>query len=183
MSAQLAIRPDRDGRAWRALRLAALVGITVTGIVYSTVLAAVHEPSGTAETAMNVVVHYIVPIMMLLGWLVFGSRPRIDRVTVLRSLLFPVLWLGLALVRGAIWQWYPYPFVDVTSRGYALVALNALLVTVVLGVVAASFAVGDARLPAAPRTSAAITGPFARRGPDVLTAVRRGRPVRANRFG
>lgn len=50
VSAQLAARPDRDGPAWRAVRLAALVGITVTGIVYSTVLAAIHEPNGTAET-------------------------------------------------------------------------------------------------------------------------------------
>src|SRR5580658_1862326 len=52
VSAQLAARPDRDGTAWRALRLAALVGITVTGIVYSTVLAAIHEPRGSVETTV-----------------------------------------------------------------------------------------------------------------------------------
>src|ERR1700728_394722 len=46
VSAQLAVRPDRDGPAWRALHLAALYGITVTGIVYSTVLAAIHQPNG-----------------------------------------------------------------------------------------------------------------------------------------
>jgi hypothetical protein len=32
-SAQLARRPDRDGPVWRVLRLDALVGIAVTGIV------------------------------------------------------------------------------------------------------------------------------------------------------
>jgi hypothetical protein len=37
-SAQLFRNPNRDGRIWRAMRLAALFGITVTGIVYSTVL-------------------------------------------------------------------------------------------------------------------------------------------------
>jgi hypothetical protein len=150
VSAQLAARPDRDGTAWRALRLAALVGITVTGIVYSTVLAAIHEPSGADETIANLIVHYIVPIMMVAGWLAFGPRPRIDSRTVLRALALPVLWLAYTLVRGAIWNWYPYPFLDVTSHGYARVVLNALVVTVVIGAVAGAFAFGDARLPAAP---------------------------------
>jgi hypothetical protein len=150
ISAQLAVRPDRDGPAWRVLRLAALVGITVTGVVYSTVLAAIHEPNGLAETSVNLVVHYIVPIAMIAGWLAFGPRPRVSVRTVLWSLLFPLLWLAYTLVRGAIWTWYPYPFLDIASHGYARVALNAVLVTVVLGLVAALFAVGDARLPPAP---------------------------------
>lgn len=150
VSAQLAVQPDRDGAAWRALRLAALFGITVTGIIYSTVLAAVHEPSGAAETAVNVIVHYIVPVMMVTGWLAFGPRPRIDKLAVAWSLLFPVLWLAYTLVRGAIWKWYPYPFVDVTTHGYLRVFVNGLLVTAMLAVVAAIFALGDARLRAVP---------------------------------
>jgi hypothetical protein len=150
VSGQLAVRPDRDGRAWRALRLAALFGITVTGIVYSTVLAAIHQPNGTAETTVNVIVHYVVPASVIVGWLAFGPRPRADRRTILRSLLFPVLWLGYTLVRGAIWGWYPYPFLDVGSHGYPRVIANALLVTILLGVVATLFAVGDSLLPAAP---------------------------------
>ena len=151
VSAQLARRPDRDGLGWRPLRLAALVGITVTGIVYSTVLAAIHQPNGAAETTVNTIVHYVVRVMMVAGWLLFGPRPRIDRRAIDWSLLFPVLWLAYTLIRGAIWAWYPYPFVDVTTHGYARVAVNALLVTVVLGIVAALFALGDAKLPAAPR--------------------------------
>lgn len=152
VSAQLAARPDRDGKVWRALRLAALFGITVTGIVYSTVLAAIHEPNGATETVVNLVVHYIVPVMMVAGWLAFGPRPRAGRLTVLWSLLFPVLWLAYTLVRGAIWKWYPYPFLDVPSHGYARVTVNALVVTIVFAVIAALFAFGDSRLPAAPRT-------------------------------
>jgi hypothetical protein len=49
------------------VRLAALFGITVTGMVYSTVLAKVHEPQGWQETSTNNVFHYIVPIMMVLA--------------------------------------------------------------------------------------------------------------------
>lgn len=151
VSAQLTVRPDRDGPVWRAVRLAALFGITVTGIVYATVLAAIHEPNGPAETFVNDLVHYVVPVMMILGWIIFGPRPRITLVTVLRSLVFPVVWLIYTLVRGAIWKWYPYPFLDVPSHGYGPVLRNAVIMTVVLVGVAGLFALGDRKLPAAPR--------------------------------
>ncbi len=158
VSAQLARDPHRDGRAWRALRLAALFGITVTGIVYSTVLARIHEPNGAAETLVNDIVHYVVPVLMVLGWLLFGPRPRIDARTVWLSLLFPFAWLAYTLVRGAIWDWYPYPFLDVTAHGYARVALNSLGVVVVFAALAVLFAFGDQKLPqAASSRSAAPT--------------------------
>jgi hypothetical protein len=150
VSAQLAARRDRDGPVWRAFRLAALFGITVTGIVYSTVLAQIHEPNGFSETLVNTLFHYVVPIMMVVGWLAFGPRPRITTGTVLWSLLFPALWMVYTLVRGAIWKWYPYPFLDVTTHGYARVTVNAILVTLVLAAVAALFALGDRWLPPAP---------------------------------
>lgn len=77
VSAQLAVRPDRDGLAWRAVGLGALLGIAVTGIVYASVLAAIHEPAGAAESLVNAIVHYLVPAGMVIGWLVSGPRPRI----------------------------------------------------------------------------------------------------------
>ncbi len=147
VSAQLAIRPERDGRLWRVLRLDALFGIAVTGIVYSTVLARIHEPHGWKETAANTIVHYLVPIGMVLGWLLFGPRPRITARVVAWSLLWPVLWLGYTLLRGALWHWYPYPFVDVAAHGYGTVLINAVLVTLVFAVIAALFLVADRRLP------------------------------------
>lgn len=146
----LALRPDRDGRYFRPFRLMALFGITVTGIVYATVLAPIHEPHGFTETFSNALVHYAVPIMMVLGWLLFGPRPRISGRTVVWSLGYPVVWLIYTLVRGAIWKWYPYPFLDVPSHGYLRVALNCVAVTAVLAVVASLFALGDRKLRPAP---------------------------------
>ena len=150
-AAQLAFRPHRDGPVWRVLRIDALIGITVTGVVYSTVLARIHEPKGWQQTSTNAAFHYIVPILAVVGWLLFGPRPRIDRATVLRSLAWPVLWFGYTLIHGEISGWYPYPFVWVTVHGYGRVLLNALAVTAVLGAVAAAFALGDAKLRPAPQ--------------------------------
>lgn len=157
-SALLAVRPDRDGRLFRVLRLDALFGITVTGIVYSTVLAKIHEPHGWDETTVNTLVHYVVPVLMVLGWVMFGPRPRIDATVVRRSLAWPVAWFAYTLAAGEVSGWYPYPFVHVPSHGYARVLLNALLVTIVLAAVALLFRVGDRRLTAAPAPEAEPVG-------------------------
>lgn len=146
-SAQLAGKPDRDGRVWRSVRLASLFGITVTGIVYTTVLAKMHEPHGWQETFTNDVFHYVVPGMMFLGWLVFGPRPRIEVRTIAWALLWPLAWVAYTMAHGAVSSWYPYPFVDVISHGYATVALNSGIVVVVLAVVTMLFWLGDRRLP------------------------------------
>jgi hypothetical protein len=152
-SAQLARNPARDGRAWRAVRLAALFGITVTGIVYSTVLAKTHETHGWQETSTNNVFHYIVPIMMVLGWLLFGPRGRIERRTVGLAILWPVAWIGYILIYGGISKWYPYPFLDAITHGYGRVIANALAVVAVLAVVL--YWLGDRRLAATDRGPAA----------------------------
>ncbi len=145
-SALLARSPRRDGPSWRPVRLAALFGITVTGIVYGTVLSKVHEPHGWQETFTNTVFHYIVPIMMVVGWLLFGPRSRIERRTVTLAMLFPVAWFTYILIYGRITKWYPYPFVDVITHGYGRVAINAVLVVAVLLVVTGLYWFGDRHL-------------------------------------
>jgi uncharacterized membrane protein len=148
VAAQLARDTGRDGRSWRVLRLGALVGITVTGVVYSTVLARLHEPKGSAQVTTNAVFHYFVPLLMVLGWLLFGPRPRITRWVVVLMLIWPLLWMGYTLGHGAASKWYPYPFVDVATHGYRRVLVNAVLVAVVCVLVGALYAFGDRKLPA-----------------------------------
>ena len=156
VSLQLALRPDRDGPAWRVVRLAALFGITVTGIVYSTVLAKIHQPRAGAETFVNTLVHYIVPVLMVVGWLAFGPRPRVGWRTVGYSLLFPVGYLAYTLIRGAVWHWYPYPFLDAATHGYARVVVNSIAVTAVFAVIAVIIRYGDRALPTAPNRPDAL---------------------------
>jgi hypothetical protein len=142
----LALAPARDGRFWRVLRLDGLVGISVTGVVYTTVLRTQQQLHGWA-VATDAVFHYAVPLAAVIGWLAFGPRPRCDARTVWWSLAWPVAWLGYTLLHGRVTGWYPYPFIDVTRHGYAIVALNALAVCGVLAVMAAAFWLGDAYLP------------------------------------
>jgi uncharacterized membrane protein YeaQ/YmgE (transglycosylase-associated protein family) len=89
----------------------------------------------------------VVPLLALVGWLVFGPRPRVTARVVLLALVFPVLWLLGTLLVGAVSGWYPYPFVDVDEQGPGPVAVACLGV---LGLLVALLLLGwllDRRLP------------------------------------
>jgi len=127
-------RPQRAGLLWRVLRVDAIAGIAVTGLVYSIALSGLQHLHGWARFCDNMF-HYVVPILTVGGWLILGPRGRVDRTAVLAGLIWPVLWFGYTLVHGAVSGWYPYHFIDVGDLGYLHALVNALVVTVLLGIV------------------------------------------------
>ncbi len=141
----LALDPWRDGRFFRVLRLTGLIGISVTGVVYATLLAPIVDLEGIAM-ATNIGFHYLSPLLYVVGWLLFGPWPRFDGRTMALCLVWPVAWLIYTLIRGEIVDWYPYPFIDVTELGYGRTLLNSAGVTVLLLGVGWLFAAGDRRL-------------------------------------
>ena len=143
----IVLRPDADGPLWRVLRLDAVLGILITGIVYATVLAGLNDPQGAAAFA-NTGFHYVAPWWALAGWLLFGPRPRIDRRTLRWAVLWPVLWIGYTLLHGAVTGWYPYPFTDVGALGYPAVLGNLAVVLLITVALAALLRTLDRRLAA-----------------------------------
>lgn len=145
----LALDPCRDGPVWRVLRLDALLGITVTGLVYWTLLAPVVDLHGAALAA-GLGFHLVAPAGTLVAWAVFGPRPRVTWSTVRWAFLWPLAWIGWTFAHGALTRWYPYPFLDVTAIGYAR-ALLGVAVVLVLGVaLLLLFRWLDRRLPEVP---------------------------------
>jgi hypothetical protein len=120
----LALGRDRDSRVWRALRLDAVVLATVGGLVHFFFLRPLLDLTGW-DLVADRLLHIAVPVLALLGWLVFGPRGRAAGSDLLPFLVLPVAWLGYTLVRGEVVGWYPYPFIDVDEPGYAVVLLNA----------------------------------------------------------
>jgi hypothetical protein len=138
---------DHDGRGWRIVRLASLLGITVSGLVYVVVLAPTDHPQGL-QVWTNMGEHYISPVLTVLGWLLFGPRPRIAAAVVGWALLWPVAWIGYTLAHGAASGWYPYDFLDVGTLGYAIALRNLAFVVLVALVFLLAFWLVDSRLPA-----------------------------------
>ncbi|WP_306320340.1 MULTISPECIES: Pr6Pr family membrane protein [unclassified Streptomyces] len=135
----LVLRPQRDGPVWRVLRLDALLGITITGLVFAIVLAPQVHLEGVSLW-VTVGLHYVAPPMTLVGWLAFGPRGRIDAGSVAWAFVWPVLWIAYTLAHGAVTDWYPYPFLDVHARGYGLALRNIAGVIVVAVVLVCLFA-------------------------------------------
>ena len=123
----LAIDPARDGKWWRVLRLDALLGIATTGLVFHVVLAPLSKATGLAALASDCF-HYVSPYMALVGWLLFGPRPRIGWSTVALSLIWPAAWLAYTFVHGALTGWYPYLFLNAGEIGYPIALRNTAFV-------------------------------------------------------
>jgi hypothetical protein len=128
-TALLAIRLDRTSTVFRGFRLSGLIAITVTFAIYHLILAGDAQFTGAAAVA-DTILHTIVPLLAILGWLAFGPRSAVTWRIVLVSLVFPLWWIALALVRGPLVDFYAYPFIDVRVLGYPRVFVNLALVAV-----------------------------------------------------
>jgi hypothetical protein len=121
----LALKPNRSSIVFAVARLTGVVAITVTGLVYHVALANLLDLQGWEQLG-NQLVHTVVPILAVTGWLMFGPRELTSARVARWTLLFPVCWLAFTLVRGSVVNWYPYPFIDVTQIGYGGAVLNCV---------------------------------------------------------
>jgi hypothetical protein len=136
-AALIAVRPDRGGTAFGILRLGGLTAITITGIVYATVLTGNTDFSGI-EWWYDKIFHYAVPVLSVLGFLLFRPRTRFDR-SALWFLVWPFAWLAYTLIRAAASDPayavtsdrradVPYDFLDVDRHGGWAVAIASVVV-------------------------------------------------------
>jgi hypothetical protein len=145
LAVSLVINPVRDGRGWRVLHADALLGIIITGLVFATVLAGQVQHHGVG-TWVNAGFHYFAPAWALVGWLLFGPRPRMDGATLGWLLIWPLLWIAYTFAHGAATGWYPYPFLDAHTHGYGIAARNTVAVALLALIIIAVLRVLDRRL-------------------------------------
>jgi hypothetical protein len=130
VTTQLARDPLRDGDLWRVVRVAAVVGITVTGVVHFFLLRPLLDLDG-ADWLADKLLHMVVPVLAVLGWALAGPRPRAEGRETRRALAWPVAWVVVVLVAGGLSGWYPYPFLDHREEHGTLgVAVSVVAITV-----------------------------------------------------
>jgi hypothetical protein len=128
------------------LRGAATLYMATTGLVFAVLLSGIKGAAFTAVPWDNLVLHYMMPIVLVVDWLLYPPRRRIAFRRALGWLVFPFVYVAYSLVRGHATGWYPYPFLNPDKHGYAGVAVTSLLVAVVvLGITGALVAVGARR--------------------------------------
>lgn len=146
------LRGRGDGMAAPAASAAVALYIGITGLVYVLVLRPLWHPQG-AQWWADTGLHYAVPVLYLLGW-VMGPHGHLQARQLAWAMLFPALYLGWALLVGRWTGHYPYPFLDLAALGAATVARNALVVGLAFAAFGALLWRIDARLGARGAVSA-----------------------------
>ncbi len=157
-SVALARDPFLDGRWWRPVRVAGIVGITVTGLVHFFLLRPLLHLEGANRLA-DTMLHLVVPVLALLAWILAGPRPRATWRDAGVALAWPVLWLAYTLTVAAVTGWNPYPFLDVGEAGAAAVAVACVGVTVLFLLLLSGVVALDRRLRSVPVDEGPGAGP------------------------
>ncbi|WP_322920748.1 Pr6Pr family membrane protein [Nocardioides renjunii] len=149
-STALALDPSLDRRGWRVARVAALVGITVTGLVHFFLLRPLLDLEGPSW-AVDKLLHMVVPALAVAAWAWAGPRPRITAREAAYALVWPVLWLAWTLVVGRVDGWVPYPFLDPDEDGWGAVGSACVGITILFILLFALYGWLDRRLRPTPR--------------------------------
>ncbi|WP_411821477.1 Pr6Pr family membrane protein [Leptospira sp. 'Mane'] len=105
-----------------------LVYILLVAITYHLLLAKVWNPTGL-QYFVNISLHYIIPIIYLIYWIFYLKKGTAKLRHPLVWLLYPTLYAIYSFFRGEMIHEYPYPFINVTQLGYAIVFRNFLLLS------------------------------------------------------
>jgi hypothetical protein len=100
------------------------LAITLVGIVYHTLLRGLLDLSGGVALA-DFLLHTVTPIIVLAWWIAFASKGGLDRRDPLGWVIFPLVYFGYGLARGAMDDRYPYPFMNLAALGWPHTLLNA----------------------------------------------------------
>jgi hypothetical protein len=103
-----------------------LMAIATVGGIYVAVLQQLWDPQGP-QLVVDLLLHYMTPLAYAGYWLVFVPHGVLRWQHTLLWLAYPLGYAAYALLRGAVWGFYPYPFIDVATLGYGRVAGNIVV--------------------------------------------------------
>jgi hypothetical protein len=120
-----------------ATRIALAVYLTVTAVIYHTLLAGLWDPKGL-ELACTTLLHTLTPAAFLIDGLLRGGQGEARWNAALKALPTPALYGAWTLIHGALSGFYPYGFLDVAKHGYP--AVLATMIVMFLGFLALALA-------------------------------------------
>jgi uncharacterized membrane protein len=140
----LSLRHPRDTELYTRIRMSALCYAVMTAAVFNLLLRG-HSANDGHYPGLdwpNEIMHVAIPIFLVIDWL-FAPGGRRLRFTALWTVVsYPLAWVAFTLVRGAIIDWYPYPFLTPSVvGGYGgvsiyIVAIAGFILAIAVGAVA-----------------------------------------------
>ena len=95
----------------------------IVGAIYFLFLRYIGDDQGLERLA-DQLLHYAAPILFLVDWFAFVPKGHVPWTIIGTSLIAPILYGFWTVGHGALTNWYPYPFVDVTKLGHQKALLN-----------------------------------------------------------
>ncbi len=129
-AASLLVAVAPESRAARALgNVNSLTGIAaciiLVAITYNALLAGLWRPHGWQLVA-DLALHDLVPILFVAFWWIAVPRRSIVFRRAALWAIYPVLYFAYAMIRGAMTDFYPYPFINLDQLGFVAVSINAV---------------------------------------------------------
>ncbi len=90
--------------------------ISVTFVIFVILLAPLYIPTGI-QIFTNLMVHYLIPIAMIIEWIVTGSNSEYKWSYEWYWMIYPIGYLIYSLFLGGFFNIYIYPFFDITKIG------------------------------------------------------------------
>jgi hypothetical protein len=132
------VRTRRDD----LLRGAATLYLVVTFVVVVLLLGGAEL--SLSDRIVDFVVHKLFPVLVVIDWLVDPPETDLRMQDIALWLIVPLVWVIVTLIRGAVDDWYPYPFLDPANGGYRSVAYHvAAIFAGFLVIAGAIVALGD----------------------------------------
>lgn len=103
--------------------------IIVVGLVYNLILRDIWTPTGWQLIVDNLL-HVLNPVLYILYWIFYSPKDKLNWKNGIYWTVFPIIYLLYSLIRGAIFKWYPYPFLNAENIGYQKVFMNVVLMIV-----------------------------------------------------
>ena len=111
--------------------------IFIVGLTYNMLLRTTWAPRGVQKW-VDEALHVFVPLLFIVFWAVFVPKGSLKWTHPFRWLIYPVIYLTYALLRGEFTGFHAYPFINTAQLGYGRVLLNAgglMIVLIVSGLI------------------------------------------------
>lgn len=106
-----------------------LVYIALVGVMYHLILADQWDPKGIRKLTVAIS-HDVVPPLFVVYWFLYVPKGTLPSHAPFLWVILPILYAVYILLRGALINIYPYPFMDISEKGIPEVLLKS---TVIIG--------------------------------------------------
>ncbi len=130
-----ALATGTTSRALDLFRGAVTLYMTTTILIFIVLLSGYPSKELTAVPWDNTVLHYLMPIIIILDWLIDAPTRAIAYRSAVIWLGYPLAYLFYSLIRGHFVHWYPYPFMNPSHRGYLALIITAVVIAVILAAI------------------------------------------------